>query len=86
MSEEICKYEAFNSVKETIKLLEIHYDMYKDLRYKIAIKALEKQIPFRPERYKGFYGQCKCKAIFLDKLTEYCGNCGQRLDWSEVEE
>lgn len=52
----------------------------------IAISALEKQIPFKPEHYKGFYGQCKCRAIFLDKLTEYCGNCGQKLDWSEVKE
>lgn len=81
MNEGIGKYELYDSCLQTIDLMQMHYGMDKDLRYKIAIKALEKQIPFRPEHYKGFYGQCKCKAVFLDKLTKYCGNCGQKLDW-----
>ena len=52
-----------------------------------AIEALEKQIPFIPEtnNLKVGLGRCKCGAEFLDKLTNYCGNCGQRLLW-EVEE
>ena len=24
-----------------------------------------------------------CRACFLDKSTNYCGNCGQALDWSD---
>lgn len=52
-----------------------------------AIKALDKQIPFTPEtnNLKVGLGRCKCGAEFLDKLTNYCGNCGQRILW-EVEE
>lgn len=47
--------------------------------------ALEKQIPYTPKDYKGTawngVGVCKCGVIFLDRTTNYCGNCGQRLDW-----
>ena len=54
---------------------------------KIAIEVLNKQIPFTPEtnNLKVGLGRCKCGAEFLDKLTNYCGNCGQRILW-EVEE
>ena len=27
---------------------------------------------------------CRCGAVVFDKLTNYCGNCGQALDWSDV--
>jgi ribosomal protein S27AE len=50
-----------------------------------AINALGKQIPKRPLEEKKFYGIGKCPscgAVFLDKNTNYCGNCGQALDWS----
>ena len=48
-----------------------------------AIGALNKQIPFTPEtnNLKVGLGRCKCGAEFLDKLTNYCGNCGQRILW-----
>ena len=50
-----------------------------------AIEALEKQMPYKPQPFKHYYGKCKCGVVFLDNLTKYCGNCGQRLDWSETE-
>lgn len=25
-----------------------------------------------------------CRAYFLDKSTDFCGNCGQALDWSSL--
>ena len=52
-----------------------------------AIEALDKQIPFTPEtnNLKVGLGRCKCGAEFLDKLTNYCGNCGQAIEL-EVEE
>lgn len=50
--------------------------------YIALIKALEKQIPYKPKPYHCFEGECKCGAVFLDRDTKYCGNCGQRLDWS----
>lgn len=45
--------------------------------------AAEKQIPFRPDQENliAGIGRCKCGAEFLDKSTNYCGNCGQKLDW-----
>ena len=48
-----------------------------------AIEALDKQIPFKPEtnNLKVGLGRCKCGAEFLDKLTNYCGNCGQAINW-----
>lgn len=50
---------------------------------KMAITAIEKQIPRKPSAYKGYGGKCKCGAVFLDRSTKYCGNCGQAIDWSE---
>ena len=53
-----------------------------NLMLKIALtKALELQIPHKPKPYKNFEGQCKCGVVFLDKATNHCGNCGQKLDW-----
>ena len=50
-----------------------------------AIEALNKQIPFTPEtnNLKVGLGRCKCGAEFLDKLTNYCGNCGQAIDFGK---
>ena len=51
-----------------------------------AIKALDKQIPQKPLEETKFYGNGKCPscgAVFMDKSTNYCGNCGQALDWEE---
>ena len=52
----------------------------------LAVKALEKQIPKKPLEETKFYGNGKCPscgAVFMDKSTNYCGNCGQALDWEE---
>lgn len=50
-----------------------------------AIEALEKQIPKKPLPHKGWEGKCPtCGVIFLDRTTNYCGNCGQALDWSDT--
>lgn len=45
-------------------------------------EAVEKQIPKEPLPYKGWEGKCPtCGVIFVDRLTNYCGNCGQKLLW-----
>ena len=52
----------------------------------LAIMALEKQVPKKPLEETKFYGNGKCPtcgAVFMDKSTKYCGNCGQALDWEE---
>ena len=43
-------------------------------KYRIAQKP-------EPELYEN--GKCPtCGAVFEDKSTNYCGKCGQALDWS----
>ena len=54
-----------------------------------AIEALDKQIPKKPE-IKGEYYVCPICGVYQEYLTDgkppYCVNCGQALDWQEVEE
>lgn len=47
--------------------------------------AMEKQKSFKPVTKKLVcgVGKCKCGVEFLDRKTNYCGNCGQKLDWSD---
>jgi hypothetical protein len=54
---------------------------------KSLLEAREKQIPYKPSRKKLVWGigKCKCGVEFLDRKTDFCGNCGQRLDWSDEE-
>lgn len=51
------------------------------------LEAREKQIPYKPSQQKLVWGigKCKCGVEFLDSETNYCGNCGQKLDWSDEE-
>lgn len=60
---------------------------------KIAIEALEKQIPKEPiekevigvsmSGYK-YKGQCpKCSSTVLQYVGNYCPKCGQAIDWSD---
>lgn len=62
-----------------------------DEALKMAIEALEKQIPKKPSdtltisgvsRYKS--GNCKCGTAIL-QIYKYCPSCGQAIDWSEEE-
>lgn len=71
---------------EALEILSIDEDMQKKLPnlkevYAVAVKAIEKQIPTRPTPYEKYEGKCVCGAVFLDRSTKYCGNCGQALDW-----
>lgn len=73
-----------------------HYGKVAEAR-SMAIKALEKQIPYKPQEYEDKYYSCKCGEVLLEKWEEYpkklmdkrwglpyCLGCGQKLDWSEV--
>ena len=51
-----------------------------------ALEILEKQIPKKPK--KGVCPNCSSRHVYAATLTkaecfEFCGNCGQALDWSE---
>lgn len=54
--------------------------------YTLAISALEKQIPKKPDLDGGIYCPC-CLHEFKENYdtTSYCPNCGQAIDWSDTE-
>ena len=60
---------------------------------KLAIEALEKQIPKKPlHMHKNYYCPiCKEDGWMLwddaipNDMDEYCGKCGQAIDWSDDE-
>mgnify|MGYP006914465183 CR=1 FL=1 len=53
----------------------------------LAIKALEKQIPKKPDftEDKEFALCPCCNGNGLADKQKYCDNCGQKLDWSDTE-
>ena len=68
-------------------------DTCKNCEINVAIKAIDKQIPKKPEPKKdasGEYYVCPICGVYQEYLTDgkppYCVNCGQALDWQEVEE
>lgn len=57
--------------------------------YNLAIQALEKQVPAKPEMYIGDYEFerwpiCpKCNGELHPNGEKFCSDCGQAIDWSE---
>ena len=88
------------NLKEVIKTLELakaevewNYPMDYAVAIDEAIKAIDKQIPKKPEPKKdasGEYYVCPICGVYQEYLTDgkppYCVNCGEALDWQEVEE
>ena len=66
------------------------YNNYVDA-FLVAIEALEKQLPKKPDIMDYILGDInfKCPTCKSEYICEkgyehfYCPNCGQRLDWSE---
>lgn len=56
---------------------------------KLAIEALEKQIPKKPITTKDGNKSCSCGLVvqtgYIRNCLYYCDNCGQAIDWSEEE-
>ena len=57
---------------------------------RMAIQALEKQIPKKPIFYAHNYYCSVCDSLignneFEWKRFKYCDTCGQKLDWSDEE-
>ena len=51
----------------------------------ILIEAARFRISNKPEIENRYYGvgRCPtCRAVFRDRTTNFCGNCGQALDWT----
>ena len=58
----------------------------------IAVKAMEKQIPKKLQNLHGFRGREKCVGTCptcgyacCSDYGDYCGGCGQAIDWTEGE-
>lgn len=63
---------------------------------KVAIEALEKQIPKKPINVEKHYYECPCCKqdlgvsdddifVYQNPIKKYCDNCGQALDWGYTE-
>ena len=78
--------EAINTIKTAIAEVEWYYPMDYAIAFEIAISALEKQIPKKPDLDDGVYCPC-CLHEFKANYdtTSYCPNCGQAIDLSDVE-
>jgi len=64
---------------------EEHQEQFKEA-YRVAIQALEKQIPKKSINTYDAYKCPKCENEIISLLSvniNYCYNCGQALDWSE---
>lgn len=55
----------------------------------MAIEALEKQIPKKPITTKDGNKSCSCGLVvqtgYIRNCLYYCDNCGQAIDWRDVE-
>ena len=59
---------------------------------KVAIQALEKQLPNKVVMEKNIYlcpecganAETDCGDDMLDYRLNFCDNCGQKLDWSDL--
>ncbi len=56
---------------------------------RIAIKAVEKQIPKKPITTADGCKACSCGLVLQEdnkrRCFYYCDRCGQRIDWEECE-
>ena len=77
-------------IEEAIQYITHHAFISDDVK-DMTIEALEKQIPKKPEEiryfrsYNSHAGLCLVCSGGANSEFQYCGDCGQRLDWS-VEE
>ena len=88
---------TLGEVIKTLELAKAEVEWNSPMDYAVAIdeaiKAVDKQIPKKPEPKKdasGEYYVCPICGVYQEYLTDgkppYCVNCGQDLDWQEVEE
>ena len=76
--------------EKTIEILKAEYlgdSENMKIAKRIAISALEKQIPKKPheiyEKLNIKWCKCGCYLGELKNEQNYCKNCGQALDWSD---
>lgn len=88
------KYDTFERIKK-----QIARDAKTPKEYEKRVKALEKQIPRKPDFEGDGYDDkgniiydtwiCPCceerYEVYYDDNYKHCPNCGQALDWSDTE-
>ena len=80
--------EAIELLDNLDGMIEDNHGSDYDLAFKMAIKALEKQIPKKVNKetkdsYDNVIPRCpSCLKMFVE---DYCSKCGQKIDWT-VEE
>lgn len=79
--------------QEAIRILEfmksemlLNFDHDRKKALKLAISALEKQIPRKPSEGQVHIVYLCPNCGSLDFTFPYCRHCGQRLSWKEVYE
>lgn len=68
----------------TTERIDVEHDSLREA-VKVVSAAAKYRISQKPKPDLFYYGYGKCPTcgvIFADKSTNYCGNCGQSLDWS----
>lgn len=75
--------EAIQTIEAAKAEVEWHYPLDYAAAFEMAIKAVEKQIPKKPIKYKDEIICPSCKTLVGS--SPYCRYCGQALDWSEAE-
>lgn len=85
--------ELKDNMQEKVKLINLHGRGEKDAEevafdFDRAIKALEKQIPVKPDEIEDkdlpdvWYTCQKCNYDLTHLRLFYCPNCGQKLMWN----
>lgn len=87
--------EAIERIKEGVPFSALYVPEWEEAKQK-AIKAIEKQIPKKPNIERQdicFAFRCPdCNQLFINKYNdefiigekvEFCYECGQHIDWSD---
>ena len=79
--------------EEVIELLKIQREdcsasVLREDDIDLAIQALDKQIEKKPKISDGivYEGYEYCPSCDMSVTDNYCGNCGQRIDWGNDDE
>lgn len=81
--------EAITILKIAKTEVEWNYPLDYAVAIATAIEALEKQIPKKPITTKDGNKSCSCGLVvqtgYIRNCLYYCDNCGQAIDWRDVE-
>lgn len=88
-----CNRTTKEAIENLKKLKSFHNGSYGS-SIRMAIEALEKQVPKKPIyveddgiRYTDSYRCPNCQGAFAGTgIARYCYRCGQAIDWSEEDE